>query len=303
VKRLIIVLFPLVLIVAGSSAVARETPSELEPARMQEHVRVLAQDIGVRLAGTEGERRAAAYIAGQFRHYGLVVEEQRFSAGDRGSSNVVGTRPGHDPNYGTIYIGAHYDTVAGAPGANDNASGTAVMLELARVFATETMSPTLQFIAFGAEEGGLIGSRIFVSRLDFFDVHLSPGMINMDCVGYGTGQVVSAVSFGYEQSRDLLRLIAETANDLGYGMVPGSDGGHSDHAPFATAGVPAAFVYTASLDGICGPHYHKPGDIFETIDVEQMERTGQIVEASIRRLASTVTLRTPAILFLPLMRR
>ena len=195
--RIYLPVFLLVFLCSASLPQTSQYEFNLDTTR--DHLSALSQTIGVRVAGTSGEQQAAEYIASKFTEYGLEAEIQPFSAravfvGDITSANVIGTNPGIDPGYGTIYVGAHYDSVKGSPGANDNASGTAVVLEVARIFATHEISPTIKFIAFGAEEYGLLGSKYFTEQLDFFDIHFSPGMINLDCVGYGTGQVASTIT-------------------------------------------------------------------------------------------------------------
>jgi aminopeptidase YwaD len=100
----------------------------------------------------------------------------------RTAANVIGTRPGGPQ---TVVIGGHFDSVSAGPGANDNASGTAVMLELARVLATRPTSFTLKFAAFDAEEIGLRGSAHMVSLLTPDQRAATRAMFNLDMVGVG----------------------------------------------------------------------------------------------------------------------
>jgi len=264
--------------------------------RVAAHVYMLSGTIGKRAAGTPAEAQAAAYIADEMRSYGLDVSLQTFSAQDLTSQNVVATLPGVDPNYGTLYIGAHYDSVPASPGANDNASGTAVLLETARLLSTMELSPTLTFVAFGAEEIGLEGSQAFVEALTPLERVMADGMVNMDCVGLGDRQVISTLQ---DRNRSLVDRMAEVAQAGGFVVEVGSDGGASDHQPFATAGIPAAFIYTRSTTSICGPNYHSPGDTPNTVMPEQMERVGQIVVATLQDAASDATLRSPTQVWLP----
>ena len=121
--------------IAPAEGLAQEPPGRksFHADRAMRHVRRLAGRIGVRLRATRGERRGASYVAKKLRAYGYRVRVPTFSVDGRTSRNVVARWPGSRRR--AIVIGAHIDSVRGSPGANDNASGVAVMLELARVFA------------------------------------------------------------------------------------------------------------------------------------------------------------------------
>ncbi|HEX2037117.1 MAG TPA: M28 family peptidase [Chloroflexota bacterium] len=141
--------------------------------RVWRHLEVLCVEIGARLSGTPGDERAVAVPAS-------VGEELRRCAGarvrlrirarryDSTGHDVIGRLPGgHE---GHIAVAAHYDTAAGVPGATDNASGTAALLELCELFAAAgTPAPGIEFVAFGADEygrhrGGNLGSAEYVRR-------------------------------------------------------------------------------------------------------------------------------------------
>ena len=102
------------------------------------------------------------------------------------SQNVIGTLVGTDPQQGIVYMGGHYDSVAFAPGANDDASGVAATLEAARVLATKghRTKATLVFIAFGSEETGLNGSFEYVSANEAEVSTMGLGMVNLDMIAY-----------------------------------------------------------------------------------------------------------------------
>ncbi len=165
----------LLLLLLAATPASASPASDFDASRAMATVVHLAQTIGERPAGSEGEQLAAGWLAGQYSELGYSVRIHSFAYSRRGEPvtgmNIIATKPG-DPAYGTLYVGAHYDTVArvtgsplGGPGANDNASGTATVLEAARVLASEPLSLTVQFIAFGAEEDGLVGSYHFVDQL------------------------------------------------------------------------------------------------------------------------------------------
>lgn len=142
-------------------------------------------------------------------------------------------------------VGAHYDSVPGSPGANDNASGTVTVLELARTLANTPLAQKVWFVFFDGEEDGLWGSRRFVS--DFQEVLLGlKAMLNLDMVGVQVGQ-----GLGVGGDNDLLALLSSNPETI---RPLGSSGG-SDHVPFAQAGVPVLFFHRG-LDA----NYHRPTD-------------------------------------------
>lgn len=176
-------------IAAETSVIETATPEQAafgKSARV--HLEVLAGEIGDRLSGSGNETSAAGYITDVFEEIGYTTETQWFMAYDDyegtsfGSSNVVAVKQGESDQQ--IIVGAHYDSVDedGSQGADDNASGVAVLLETAeRVFDQETPY-TIVFVAFGAEEEGLWGSAYYVDQLKRSEQKKIIGMINLDCL-------------------------------------------------------------------------------------------------------------------------
>ena len=193
-------------------------------------VRVLAGDIGPRLATGPAFRRAARYVAGWFAAAGYDVRRQRFPvpAGDSwgvpvraGTSiNVVATPVGFDPEAPYLLVGAHLDTVAVAPGAEDNASGVAVLLETARrAAATPPRLPTV-FVAFGAEEPRGPGDDMHhFGSLHYVDTMSAPerrnlqAMVALDRVGVGDVVPVSSAPDGSLRVRSALAAGARAQRD------------------------------------------------------------------------------------------
>ncbi len=147
------------------------------------YLEALASDIGSREPGSEEEREAAQYIMGAFAEMGYEPEMQSFTVDDDeyfSSANVIAVKPGESDL--VIVVGAHYDSAYenDALGADDNASGVAVMLEAARqVYGIET-SYTIHFVAFGSEEYDLNGSTFFVDSLSDQELENIAGMVNLD---------------------------------------------------------------------------------------------------------------------------
>lgn len=192
---------------------------------------------------------------------------------ERRAANVVGLLPGTDPALAgeAIVIGAHYDhlgLVHGTvhPGADDNASGTAVTLGLARAFAAGGGTPrTLVFILFGGEELGLLGSRHYVSH-PAVPLSRTVAMLNFDMVGRlrETGLLVGGVDTG----STLRDLVTEAGRIEGLALAAeGAPWAPSDHLRFYAGGAPVLFFHT-------GRHadYHQPSDTADKVKADGMAR-------------------------------
>jgi Zn-dependent M28 family amino/carboxypeptidase len=164
-------------------------PDAITAERLEAHVRKLAAEIGERHVLRPAALEAAAdYIEGQWRAQGYEVGRQEVSAAGVPSANLEVSRGGSLRPGEILLIGAHYDTVRGCPGANDNASGIAALIELARWFADQTPERTLRFVAFTNEEwpffatsgqGSMVYARQARRRGD--DIRL---MASLETMGY-----------------------------------------------------------------------------------------------------------------------
>jgi hypothetical protein len=199
--------------------------------------------------------------------------------------NVLGMIPGSDPilKHETVILGAHRDHFreqAGLlfPGADDNASGTAVLLELARVLMkNHAPKRTILFASFSGEEQNLLGSSWYVQH-PTRPLNKTVAMINVDHVGIGNGNLTVGVS---NMSKDLAKYAAEHAGLSGkvklYGFFPGGD-----HVPFAKAGIPTIAVVTAGKHS----HFHQPSDTADTIQPDRLKTATDFVLALTRQLAN-----------------
>ena len=184
------------------------------------------------------------------------------------SQNVVG-RNGECRGY----LGAHYDSVPYGPGANDNASGTALIIELARTHRAEGLC----VIAFGAEEVGLHGSRAFVDANDVSDALF---LLNFDMVArIGQGAMDGARFI--PSAAELSQRAAAVADRLGYGILPGDFpfGAASDHVSFADAGVPAITVHSGGYEFI-----HTSRDTIDTVYREDLAIVLEVSSELLREL-------------------
>ena len=139
-------------------------------------------NMGPRVAGSEVESQTAQYIVSVFKGLGYNPITQPFTA-DAGtksitSANVVAIKTGNSAQ--EIIVGAHYDSSAAGPGADDNASGVAVMLEVAKLLQNATTPYTLRFVAFGAGDSGLLGSYAFLNQMSQQEFENTIAMIDLD---------------------------------------------------------------------------------------------------------------------------
>lgn len=220
-----------------------------------EVARPLIRDLtnsGPRVAGSEAEARTAQYITSVFQAIGYTPETQPFNAkaGDKNiaSANVVAIKAGSSAQ--EIIVGAHYDSVEGAPGADDNASGVAVMLEVAKLIQNNPSLYTIRFIAFGAGEAGQAGSYAYLNQMSQEEFENTIAMINLNSLVAGD----IAYVYGDEDQQSVVRDWAlEWALGNGFDLqtirnvdltVGGK--GSSDYAPFRDAGIPYAYFQAAN---------------------------------------------------------
>lgn len=202
------------------------------------------------------------------------------------SANVVGLLKGGDARLASEYIviGAHYDHLglggAGSlaeraegeihHGADDNASGTSALLELARVLAADRarLKRSILFIAFGAEEVGLLGSAAY-TRNPVAPLASTIAMINMDMVG----RLRNTLSIGGVGTSPSWKALIEKLNSERFNLSLGQDGfGPSDHQSFYVRDIPVLFFFTGSHDD-----YHKPSDTADKINAEGIRKIAELV--------------------------
>ncbi len=176
-----------------------------------------------------------------------------------------------------ILVGGHFDSVPGAPGANDNASGTANVLELARATAVDGVDEGLCFATFGAEESGLYGSKALVARMES-EGALPDYMVNLDVTGIGRGVEVIGDS---QIARDAIDLAKALGIAAVKSTLPANSG--SDHESFVNAGVETVFLTSGDFATI-----HSPQDVTTDIQESVLDQVGDTALAIINRLLPEV---------------
>lgn len=182
--------------------------------------------------------------------------EVRASQAQVTGRNIIAYQPG--VTQPEILLGAHYDSVADSPGANDNSSGTAVVLDLARKLAQSDLGDRVWFVAFDGEEDGLYGSRALVDAMGLDWLAKLQGMFNFDMVGVNSQLMVS----GTASLTDVVQQTNSSVSPVGFT-------GGSDHIPFQQADVPTIF-FTRGLD----PNYHSPEDLL--VDSQLIIETSEV---------------------------
>ncbi|MCS1351941.1 M28 family metallopeptidase [Mechercharimyces sp. CAU 1602] len=177
----------------------------------------------------------------------------------------------------TIVIGAHYDSIDG-PGANDNASGTATLLEVAKALSKEKFRHNIRFIFFGAEESGLIGAEKYVESLSDEEKQDIAAMINLDMVG--VGDTLNIMTAAEDSSSFVADLAEEYVSTYGYNYERGAST-RSDHKPFEDAGIPVAFFHYSE-----DPYYHTDEDTPDKIDKDNLYRVGTLTALLINHLGN-----------------
>ncbi len=190
--------------------------------------------------------------------YGLSVTLEPFTYSGSTYHNVVGTMAGTVYPNRQYIIGAHYDSVNN-PGADDNASGVAAVLEAARIITQYDSACTIKFIAFSMEEQGLVGSEAYVAAHTGEDIR---GMISADMVAYDPS-TNHALIYGKTASNPIKNALAAAIAEYGDGLTYtiGGDTPYSDHAPFEDAGKQACLLIEGEVWS--NPYYHKQTDSYE----------------------------------------
>ncbi|WP_404787751.1 M28 family peptidase [Altericista sp. CCNU0014] len=286
------------------------SPDEALVARLQDRLHQLARERDPYFA-TAGHFFVQDYIRTQFGQWG-TVERHDFTlqASGRLHHNLVLNLPGtsnHPAHRGTILVGAHYDAVPGTPGADDNASGVAVLLELARLFAEQPARRPIRLVAFDLEEYDRKGSYAYSAQVwrDREPIRL---MISLEMLGYFCTEPHSqlyppGLRYFYPSTGDFIALVGNLTalpDLLSFSRrfrsagvpcqwLPAIDGGKfvkvtrfSDHSPFWDRGYRAMMITDTAF--LRNPNYHKPSDRIETLNFNKMASICEGLAVGLRQL-------------------
>ena len=281
---------------------------------LKTHVTHLASEVGKRSIYHPKELAAAAlYLKTELESYGYEVKDHSFPSKGAGTPNLEATLPGSDATFASeiIVIGAHYDTTQRSPGADDNASGCAGVLALAKRFAGKPQARTIRFVLFPNEElptGGTpeMGSWIYAEKCKAAGDRIV-AMLALEMLGYysdaqnsqkyppplsalypSTGNFIAFVS--RFDDRALVKRCAGAFREAAAFPSEGAalpsvirDIGRSDHASFWRMGYPALMVTDTA--NFRNPNYHKATDTPDTLDYERMARVVEGLDRVVVSLA------------------
>lgn len=255
-------------------------------------------------------QQAERYLRDQFVEVGLAVTMHDFEAMGGIFRNVIGTvSPASIPDgdEAPIILAAHYDTITDSPGADDNASALAVLLEVAHRVRPHQLRRPIRFIAFSLEEEGLLGSCAYAAHLAATRQSIC-GAVILECVGYarnekGSQKIPPGVPIAVPTVGNFLAVIGNQ-NSAAFTaavsqamnlhvpvvplVVPGNgellpDTRRSDHTAFWEQGFPA--VMLTDTANFRNPHYHRPTDTIDTLNLDFMVSVADAVTVAVIELA------------------
>jgi hypothetical protein len=280
-------------------------------ARLKHHVQVLSDAIGPRdMAHFSRLEEAARYVEACLARAGFHVESHAYRLLGLEPRNLIARIPGRDPDKPQVLIGAHYDSFDG-PGADDNASGVAVLLELAARLAGQRPECPVTLAAFVNEEPPFfqtdeMGSRVYARQASARGERIAL-MLSLEMLGYYDQRLFSqrypplfgpfypnqGTFIGLVGKPGTGRLLRRFADGFRHGtafplervatfrFIPGIE--WSDHWSFWQEGYPAAMLTDTAF--LRNPHYHGPADTWETLDYGRMAAVADGVETAIREFA------------------
>jgi hypothetical protein len=233
-----------------------------------------------------GNARAGEYLFNTYRSFGFEPEYQRFEPrGALGgkSANVIATLLGTENPELVYVVSSHYDSNAAGPGADDDSSATAALLEAARVLAKRPMPATIVFASFTGEESGLLGSREFVRRAQERGMRIVAAL-NNDMIGWANDQRLdNTIRYSNAGIRDVQHAASFLTRLVTY-----------DALYFKATDAAAFYEAYGDIVGGIGsypvlgnPHYHQPTDLLETVNHELVAETSKVTVASAMLLASS----------------
>lgn len=280
--------------------------------RLYAHINMLSNEIGSRnIENYSALTKAQTYIAEQIMSQTNNLSVQKYSLNEKIFNNLIVEKTGHERPEEIIIIGAHYDTVINSPGADDNASGIACLLELIRMLHNYNSHRTLRFVAFTLEEPPSfgteqMGSDVYAKSCKDKNENIV-GMIALEMLGYYTekrgsqkyplpnmkgiypdkGNFIAVI--GNEHSRHLAHLFSKGINETLLIKTKTSIAGTqihsmnlSDHASFWKYNYPAIMITDTAF--YRNPHYHEGSDTIDTLNFKYLTRLVYSLAYAIKKL-------------------
>lgn len=278
-------------VAAGAAAVVLLRTDSVFPRRTSASSPTLAVGVPVPVVGV-------AQVQKQRLREGIAVRPHTVTVSTTAhrnltSRNVIGERGPQgrpQPNAPVVGFCAHYDSVIGARGANDDGSGTALCLELARVLRPlKSATSAMRVMLWGSEEQGLIGSRYHVAQLPQAERDRIVGVVNNDMVATSWDPAVTYWRLSFDGvDNAVTSAVGEVAGRLGYDVSPVTTRGASDHQSFQEVGIASGnFSWRGEASpALLEPPYHSPEDtIAKNISAERLQVSMEIVGSAVAQLA------------------
>ncbi|UCF11927.1 MAG: Zn-dependent exopeptidase M28 [Thermoplasmatales archaeon] len=249
---------------------------------------------GPRETGTQACWNAGDWIYDQFEDMGLQVRYHNWSYKGYSGSNIEATIPGTDPTSDGIYlVCAHYDSVSGSPGADDDGSGVVAAMTAAYIMRDYTFNHTLRFVAFSGEEQGLLGSHEYVVEA-YNNGDNIIGALNADMIGFALTQYQGDRIIIYEDESDWLYYYTEDISQqytdyIGLITLQGGFSWGSDHYYFWEYGYDALFYHEYEFNHF----YHSPADNITNMNITYAVKGSRLILATLAELAQSITLSDP----------
>lgn len=291
--------------------IASATAMEPDQNELEKHLKKIVGERTVHASDAHlGE--VFRYIQETFRNLDYEIELDPFEFHGEIFENIIARKKGGNSDE-RIIIGAHFDSVPGSPGADDNASGVAGMLELARILVTHNWNHTVEFIGFHMEEWNMIGSDAYVQKLKQRKIKVR-GMISLEMIGYtndepGSQKMPAGFGLFYPNVGNFIGIVAnvrswglmnlfkakmKSVNGLPVESLVMPLNGillhpvrWSDHSPFWDAGYPALLITDTSF--YRNPHYHGPSDTIETLNLDFMAKVTKGVALALVELDEKIS--------------
>lgn len=244
------------------------------------------QDFGPRVTGEQACWDAGNYIYNEFKKYGYKTNFLNWSVGTYEERNVEAVIPGEKNE--SVIVCAHFDSVPGSPGADDNGSGTSAVLSIAKALSdyknTTHFVYTVRFVTFSGEELGLYGSSSYAFNAYENDMKIV-AVLNADMIGYTRSEKgkENMIIFDTNNSNwitDIAESVSEEYN-LGLTVHRYPAGANSDHWPFLEYGYDAVFFHEYEFND----YYHSSGDTIENMDIEYDARMTKLIAGTLLKIA------------------
>jgi hypothetical protein len=245
---------------------------------------------GPRRTGTPACEQAGKYIYEQFKEMGLQARYQNWSYGGESGSNIEGTLNGFNESSDEIYIiCAHYDSVTGSPGADDDGSGTVAVLVAADLLSKYAVNHTVKFVAFDGEEQGLLGSHEYAREASENGDNII-GVLNGDMIGFAITTYDGENIKIYENTASTwITEFTEEISDLydeyiDLNIIPSGTSGGSDHYSFWQYGYDSIFYHEYNFND----YYHSPQDTIENMNITYAAKSARLMVGTLASLGQSL---------------